>query len=406
VGFPLNHLFLAGLVVGIAGGVVVAGIGIPAVLREEPVAASAVADPVTPFVAVAPVAFEDPVGDATDLGTGDASTRAGCFVGYLLSNHCEKLPTTPGIGTPGAHYDITGVAVTAETPDAIDFTLTVASLSEGFPELETPDALHRMSFYGICWMSDDDDYCSRNMYLDVMVHDGHPMLHAAFDTYVQDCNEWWWCTWTIPVDVVYGTPATITFHVPKAYPSIDGRALNVDRLEASTGYSEDAAVFPMWHPGFTVHVPVHHTHTHSGVPGVFQLADQTEEYAVDITFSPAPTTTLPTTDGPVLVGVPSTHASGTAYDRPELDITAVDLYEDGTDLVVVIAIADLPAVPTYGFDIEGALGIRAAEVWEFGVRGEAGELTTYLGECVMAECQDGVMMEVPIEVTTGSPIRQ
>lgn len=398
---------LAGVVAGIAVGMVTGGLGVGAIVRgpdggvEE--ASALAAGEAAPFVAVAPVAFEDPAGDATDLGSGDTSTRVGCFIGYMLSNHCQPVPPTPGIGTPGPHYDITGVAVTAETAEEIQFTLTVASISEGFAELATPDALHRMSFYDICWMSDDDDYCSRNMYLDVMVHDGEPMLHAAFDTYVQDCNEWWWCTWTIPVDIVYGTPATITFHVPKAYPSIDGRPLNVDRLEASTAYSEDASVFPMWHPGLTVHTPIHHTHTHSGVPGVFQLADQTAEYDVDVTFSPPPSTDLWTAPGPVLPAAASTHATGTSYDRKELDVTGVDLYEDGTDLVVLIAVADLTEVPTYGFDIEGALGIRAAEVWEFGVRGEGGELSTYLGECVMAECQDGVMIEVPLEVTTGAP---
>ncbi|MGQ0536640.1 MAG: hypothetical protein ACT4PT_11270 [Methanobacteriota archaeon] len=40
---------------------------------------------------------------------------------------------------------------------------------------------------------------------------------------------------------------------------------------------------------------------------------------------------------------------------------------------------------------------------ELGVRHEEGELTGYAGECIMEECQDGVITEVPVEVVEGTP---
>ncbi|MGQ0536418.1 MAG: hypothetical protein ACT4PT_10125 [Methanobacteriota archaeon] len=359
------------------------------------------------FVALAsPVRFEDPVGDATDTGTGDTKSQLGCFVGHVVTAHeCMDLPApTPSVGTDGAHYDITGVTFEGETATEIVVSLEIARLTEGFPELVMPDGIHRMSNYGVCWAIDDDDYCSRWAYAMVMAHEDGAMVHAVFDAYVDACNEWWWCSWTVPFEITYGSPGKMTWRVPKAYAGIDGRPLAASEFQAYTGWVEEATAFAMWHPGVTVHTPFRHVHDHTGFPALFSSTDMTGHLYTDLTFAPlAAGPPALAADRPLLDGAVGSHVPGSPYDRPELDLVGFDLYEDARALVVAIAVREWKQQPDYEFDIEAAIGIEGSEVWELGVRQEMGELTGYAGECIMQECQDGVLVEVPVEVIPGAP---
>lgn len=383
------------LAAGVLGGIVVAP-------RVMPSAQSAVFTDGA-FEGIAALRFDDPAGDATDVGIGDAGTYAGCLVGAFLNEECMDPLPAPSSPRGAPHFDILAVGL-EETADDVVFTLEIAQLDEGFPQLAMPGALHRMSYYGVCWYATDDDYCSRAAYLDVMSHDGMLHLTTTFDAYVEDCNEWWWCSWTIPTEVRYGAPGAIVFRVPKAYAAIDGEPLRVHHLDGWTGWTDQATAFPMWHGGATLSTPLRHVHDHVTAPGVFGVGDMTPELDAQVDLAPPVSPPALALDMPLSSGhAGATHAHGSEYEKPELDLAGFDLYEENGELVVVFALAQAVAHPTYDFDYSVALGIQAAEVLEIGYRQEMGEAVGYAGECIMEECQDGHRFEVPAEFVPGAP---
>lgn len=350
----------------------------------------------------APYAFDDPKGDANDWGTGDVGTALG-------------LPL-PAVGTDGPHFDITSVGVVGETADDLVLQMEVAALSEGFAEIQSPDGTFRLVSYELCWAPDAGTGCVLRAGLEVMAHGDAGAHHEArFETRGLECNEWPWCAWGVPVDVAFGAPATITFHVPKAYIGALDVPLTVDRIEGSVFVFTESSDVPHWHPGVTVHVPeVYHYHTHGGSPGVPQIADATETFAVGAELVPPPQGPDVPDDMPLLLGGEGlTHGHGGRFDHDEMDLLWFDLHEDdtdgdgqaggpGDDLVAVFAVKSWHGLPDYDFDYSVAVGI-GGEVWEVGYRHEGGEAYPYAGRCVMEPCDDPVNLEPTIDIVEGSP---
>lgn len=395
------------LLVVALGAALVTGLGVAAVLvdgeRDMEAPLSPAMNEPTALDATQGALFSDPPGDATEEGLATWLELVGCLPGELLGAGClgPDAPVPPG--TPAPAYDIVGFGLAGESHDTFDLSLEIATLSEGFPELARPDAVHRMSSYAVCWAASPDEGCSRTASLGVMVHDGKAHLEPRLQLYSKDCNEWHWCAFDLDATIAYGSPGTITFHVPKAHAVADGAPLAVHGLAASTGWYEEATVFPMWHPGLTAHTPAYHFHTHGPGVGVPSPTDLTAFERVEATLTPTGALPEAPSDAPLLAFAPgANHGRGSPYDHPELDITGFDLYEEADELVVVFEVAEMAALPEYSFDHSAAIGFHG-EVWEIGLRQEGGRAYGYAGRCIMEPCQDGPVMEAPVELAFGTP---
>ena len=354
------------------------------------------------FRGIAPLAFEDAEGDASDAAWGDLGTYADCAAGGILGGGCLGL--VPAVRSPRAapHLDILALGLAEPTADEVVVTLSIARLDEGLAALASPPGMHRMTTYGVCFYTENG--CTRAASLHAMRHGEDAHLEARFEGYSEACNAWWWCAWPLPVDVQYGAPATITWTIPKAWFAFDG-ALEVRELDAAVWWSDQPTAFPMWHGGATLHTPVRHVHDHTFTPGAFGVADVTPGFPVGATLAP-PTRAPPTPlDAPLASGRGgATHAHGSSYDRPELDLVGFDMHEesDGT-LVLVLALTRADAHPTYDFDYSVALAFAGRPTMEIGYRQEHGEPMGYAGVCIMEECQESRTHEVPAEFVTGAP---
>ncbi|HLE95905.1 MAG TPA: hypothetical protein VI997_00915 [Candidatus Thermoplasmatota archaeon] len=393
-------LLVAGTVV-VAATLVAAAILLPTLAPPQAPVAAASAPPVS---YAAPAVFEDPAGDATDTGAGWATRVAGCVAGYFVLGKCLDAPTAvPEVGTPGPWFDIVGLAFEGETAEELTFSMSVAELND-WSDAMGPDGVHRMAWYVVCWAPDEESGCSRSASVTAMVHDGHPMLEGYTESYSDECNEWSWCSFTIPVDVQLGAPAKLTFRVPKAYAAADGAPLGAHHMAAYTGWYEETEAFPMWHAGVTMHTPARHIHDHTGGVGVFSITDMTDGQPLELEFVEPASARVAAADAPLLASPPGmTHAGGSSYDSAAFDLVAFDMHEEGSDLVVEFVVAQLQGEPERDFDYAVAIGVARGNVWEIGYRHEGGETYGYAGRCIMEECQDGAVTYVEGRILPGSP---
>lgn len=357
------------------------------------------------FVGASPATLEDPAGDASDTAVGDPATLAACAAAGLLG-HCAPRPAaSPALPASPAHLDIVSVGLEEETPDEVVLTLGIARLDEGFPDLAAPSGLHRMAYYGVCWDAGTGDACVQRAYLAVMRHADAAHLDPVLEAHVPGCNDWSWCSWTIEAEVRYGSPGVIAFHVPKAWAQFPTGTLDLHAIRGYTGWSDQPTAFPMWHGGFTVHTPARFVHHHAGVPGTVGIGDVTADLPLDVALQPPPAPPAHPWDAPLFSGRGgATHAEGSAYDDPALDLVGFDLHEeDDGALVATFALQEAAAPPTYDFDDSVAIGLRGGKVLEMGWRQEGGEATGYAGQCIMEECQDAPKFEVPVEFIPGAP---
>lgn len=354
--------------------------------------------------------FTDPAGDATDTGVGDGASTVGCIVGKLLGDDCVDAPQdAPAAGTPAPSLDIVGVDYLGETVDDIVFRLTILDLAQDFADLRDPDGLYRSLTYELCWATAADAACDRSVTLYVNLGSEHVHLEPRFEIRNSDCNEWSWCAWGVEADVEFGAPGTITFRVPKAYLTADGREATVHHLQAGTGWIRQSNQLPMWHPGITVHTPLYHFHTHGGaiILGV-GLSDSTPALSLERTLAVTHSWPSPEEGQPLIwAGHGANHGEGGQYDRPELDILWFDLFEKGDELVARFVVDSYEADPGFDFDYSVAIGIGDV-VYEVGYRHEGswrgeGHLYGYAGRCIMEPCQDGIVMEPEVRIQYGSP---
>lgn len=354
----------------------------------------------------APVSGKDPSGDATDNGAGDVVTKAGCAAGDAAGTGCLETPTSPAAGgNPAPHFDIVEQSFVGETARDVLVALGVAQLSPGFPELKDPDGFYRMVYYKLCWSTSESAACDRIVRLDVIGHGDQVHLEPKLEIRSTECNEWRWCAWGIHVDVAFGSPARLTFTVPKAYLGVDGAALVLHRLQAETGWTSEPDALPAWHPGVTLHTSAYHLHAHGGLVTGVHIADTTPWLRVGRPLRPAPEPATAPRSLPILLGtIGANHGDESSYDRPAMDLLGFDLYEDRGDLVSVFGVRELAQQPEYDFDYSVAVGVNQ-KVWEIGWRHEGGRAYGYAGRCIMEMCQDGKVITPPVEVSYGSPGR-
>jgi hypothetical protein len=371
-----------------------------------PASAPDAPDPLAFLETLAPLRFKDAAGDATDIGAGDAGTLAACTVGRALTGQCLQPPARPpAVGTPGPHFDILQVSLEGETRDDVVVSLQIAPLSEGYPELRDPDGFTRLIYYQVCWSATEQGSCNRQVVLHVLTHDGTAHTKSAFEIRSRACNEWSWCSWEAPLEVTFGSPATLTWRVPKIYLAADGGQASLARIEGQTGWISHPEVFPAWHPGVTVHTAAYHFHTHgTGVTGI-NIADVTEPFKAGVALTAPPEARYPDAHEQPLLwgGEGANHGASSPYNYPELDLLWFDLHEDQDDLVAVFAVKELRSVPSFDFDYSVGIGI-GNRVWEVGWRNEASsDPYGYAGRCIMEPCQDGEFMHPKVELTFGAP---
>lgn len=354
------------------------------------------------FEGIAPLVFDDPAGDASDVGWGDVGTLANCFAGGVTGGACASIVPTVASPRAAEHVDLVGVAMSEPSADEVLVTLQLARLEEGLDALASPEGMHRMTSYGVCFYTEEDG-CTRAAYLNAMRHGDDAHLEARFEAYTEECNEWWWCAWPLPVEIEYGAPAQVHFRIPKEWFAYG--SLEVHHVDAWSAWTDQPTAFPMWHGGATVHTPLRHVHDHTFTPGTFGTADMTPELPAGVTLAPPTAAPATAADAPLAGGrAGMTHASGSQYDRSELDLAALDLYDDADGgLAVVFALREATAHPEYDFDHSLSLGFEGKPVLEIGYRQERGEPMGYAGLCIMEECQESRTYEVAAEFIPGAP---
>jgi hypothetical protein len=389
-------LVAAALAVGVVpGGYLLLGSHAPAPAAPVVPAAHASLDRFVPMSS--PVSFPDPSGDATDTGTG--LLDAGCVASDLLGPDCQP-DGLPSAGTAAPALDILRVSLAGETRDAFDLALDLARLDEGFANLPAPEAMHRTTTFRVCW-SPGDGACDRAAALHLMVHDGMAHVDPHLHIFSEKCNEWGLCTWGVPYEVRFGSPARITFHVPKALASFDGAPLAVGTVRGSTEWYEEPQALAMWHAGATLHTPLRHVHDHVATPGPWGQADATDAFAAAQPL--APSAALPDAGRAMLAeGMMGTHLKGSSHDDPALDLVGVDLFEERGDLVAAFVLAEAHRMPGFDFDDVVAVGLDGL-VWEIGVRQHDGVAHGYAGRCIMFECQGAPLLETEALLLPGAP---
>ena len=393
----LNTIFAAFAAVGLLGAGIAAGALVgPRLASGSDSAAQA---STTSFTGVTPLYFEDPAGDASDAIAEAIVGGTVCAIVHEAGAHC------PDGGSPLAdeapHFDIVGVSLAEPDEDHVLLTLSIAELTEDLDALAPAPGTHRMAAYSVCIAY--DDACTHAAYLFAMRHGDETHLEANFDAYVGECNGWSWCSWPIPVDVVYGAPAVITFTIPKAWATY-GASREVHHLEAFTGWGDQLTAFPMWHGGWTLHTPAYHLHDHTPTTGFYGLADVTDALPAEVTLAPARTAPVVAADVPLAYGLGgATHADGSTYDRSELDLVGLDIHDEDGGIAVVVALQEAAAQPTYDFDYAIVLGFEGQRPLELGFRQEHGASMGYAGICIMETCQESRTHEVAAEFIPGAP---
>lgn len=218
-----------------------AGCAMPAATDDGPTEAElAVADIDLPAVAV--------LADAS----GDAWETSGYTVRDGVQNWCRFLPrrgecsaaaeaaVPPDAGVVAADpaFDVLGVSVAEQGADVV-FTLEVASLSA---DIREHAADGRIAAWEVCFDEIVRDSCdvARAAQRAFIRSDGEIALAFYERTWDRagetGCNDWWWCTWVIPLEVEPGTPGRLVMRVPRGLLSTPDALTGI---EARTGFMED-----------------------------------------------------------------------------------------------------------------------------------------------------------------------
>jgi hypothetical protein len=369
--------------------------------RQAPAAAPAVPlEAASTFSPAAPFALADPPGDAKELGL----TRVGYGPGCLID--CMHLPTEPHEAGPGADaFDILGVGLQAETPDAFVLALKVAHLTKGFPELASPGADRRVGEYSVCWKPAPDN-ATRCALLDVVQHHDDATLDGSFHILGADsCNDWAWCGWQVRVDATYGAPGEVRFTVPKALAAADGAPLALAEMRATAGWFATNKAIPLWHFAWTAHANGDHRHEHVGLLEPADVADRADATHEPVALTPSAPGPWPSAPGPLMTpGLGNLAGGGGIHDDPSLDLVAFDLREEGTDLVASYQMASFAAMPSYDLQFATIFGVRGGTTFEVGLMQANGVAYGYAGRCVSFGCHDGFLQKMPyrIDPATGT----
>jgi len=344
------------------------------------------------FIPAAPFAVDDAAGDARDLGLTTLGYGGQCIV------LCE--PWAPGAAGPEAGgFDVLGVALAEDRPDSFVLAMRLADLKTGFPSLyDTPT--HRwVGEYFACWQP--EGFGQRCAAASVTRHHDGALIQSGFIIEgAEACNEFGWCAWSVPMEVVYGAPGELRFTLPKEYAAFDGAPLTLEGLNARAGWWSTNKAAPLWHGAFTVHANDQHEHDHMVLLEPAQVADELEPARRTFPLGPATAPYTFPADQPLLVGGPgSISGAGSIRDYPELDVLALDYRQEGTDLVATFQFASFERMPSWDLQIAAQFMVKGGPMWdEIGIMQSNGDAYGYAGRCISNGCHDGYLKRVPLQI--------
>lgn len=384
---------------------------------EAPVAAAA-ASSGPAFLAATPFAVSDAAGDAEDVGVdGAAWVVAGCRLGCGTTR-----ADTSSASTEGAWLDILRVGFEEERREDFTLSLTISKLDEGIPELDAVPLLNRVALFQACYAPpglaapagdpqglrepasplNEGERCA---ILTAARSQGQLITAASFHVYSGACNEVKMCEWDVPYEIAYGSPGTIRFVVPKTYAAHDRAALAIESLWGRTDWVSSDEILPAWHAAYNVHADAAHYHGHVGTLGPWNQADMTARHDLEAPAELSLPTQHTYLEGPTLGLAPGFLYGGDAplFANPELDLLALDLREEGEELVARYTLASLE--DGVGVDLQylTLLGFSGGNAYEFGFYRFNGKPYGYAGHCISSHCEDSYMVEVPFAIAPGSP---
>lgn len=350
------------------------------------------------FVPSEPFLVEDPLGDARDLSVTTLGYGGTCIAA------CE--PILPGVkGPQGDGFDLIGVGLTEDRPDSFVLSLQVAGLQEGFPGLTSNTLSRWVGDYFACWRP-AADFAERCVTVEVAPRDAGAIIQSSFHIVgAEVCNDLMWCAWSIPLEVIYGTPGEFRFAVPKAYATFDNAPSSLDMLRASSGWWSTNGAAPRWHAALTAHANGDHQHQHMVLLEPANLADVIDPREVSVGLGDVTNPQETAFDRPLLIASPgSVSGAGGLRDYPELDILGVDFRQEGSDLVAAFQFAGFGEIPEWDFQIAAQFMVRGGVIWnEIGVMQSGGDAYGYAGRCISNGCHDGYLVRVPMEIKSGRP---
>lgn len=287
--------------------------------------------------------IEDVSGDAVENGAafGFDVAHDHCNVVAVLGPTCRgqlavlraALGVNPGPGPPApAPLDLRQVVFT-ENATTLQITFVVAGL-ESLDDAVVHDLRSKGTTWAACW----SESCGG---LSVQSNNGMVVTQSFFERSQRGCSDrWYWCGWSIPWEIEFGTPAKIHVFVPRdvladdALESPVGVTLRAERVGARVDYYAGADPAGAW-----------------GNTGrrVFVLSDRTD---VGEDLMLAAPEGPPKRWEPVVTGwagdVSRTDVWG---DRPYVDLLEQRLVENATHFLFAMKMVDVPteARPDYHF---------------------------------------------------------
>jgi hypothetical protein len=219
----------------------------------------------------------------------------------------------------------------------------------------------------------------------------------------EGCNDWYWCTWAIPHEVVPGDPTTIRVRVPRELMPADEVGHEIESPYAIARAFKPDPMNPVNVVGRSLSVKACGPIGCYGPalrPMVVAKGDDTDVGA-DLTLAqpragtlgtPAPTTLVTDAVGEIRT------AQG---DRKDIDIVSVDIEETMTEVGFIVKVASLPDKPTHSFDMDLGVAGVVYEAWYNVVNGEVRDVGA--GHCKDADCDTWVDHVPTVALHPGTP---
>ncbi len=364
---------------------------------DAPVAASTFETTVPPILLAR---VSDAQGDAVENGAAFALevSRGNCGAGSffavptcrsMIGTLAAAVDSEPGPGLPAPPpLDLIEVRMEETTTD-VQVIITVASIAENFADAVGDDASRSQgTTWAVCW--DERSACAG---LAVQLNNGVLVAQSFMEREQPGCGpqRWFWCGWSVPYDVTFGTPATITLDIPRDVLA-DGDAggtlsapIGLSLRAERTGERVDHWV------GVTDVGTAGHT-----ARRVFVLADKTAH-------GEPMTLTLP--QGTPRVWEPVRMLAGDDVsrtdiwgERQDVDMLEQHLIEDPRSLTIATRFVEVPRDPLDS-DLLAFFGLEGEPLTVIGASAVDGVVTPWGFRCVEDACD---VVDVVMERTIGA----
>lgn len=297
-----------------------------------------------------------------------------------------------------------------ETPAAIVAEIDVASYSE----TEVVDLLakkvYRSVHVHVCWNPD---------WYEIPGPQGHECAGVVFSLAdpleargvfelfygpSDGCNDWQWCSWHVPHEIMPGSPATIRVTVPRdLLPNASvGYGIGEPNVQTTTWKNSPSPLDMTGRRAWATVCPaVQCVRQTVGVPQFVFVDTSAAGTGMNLTM-PTRSTISDRSPKTILVDSSKDVRDPDGKYRADLDILSVDLEETADEITYRAKIANLPAAPTHSVDLEFATDGIVYEAWYGAVGGEVVE-GPLAGYCADAQCNAWREFVPKVTLVPGSP---